>query len=50
MPSITPNTAERTAAMPTSAIVAHALFLISSTTGWLLVYERPKLSVAVCFT
>ena len=37
MPSSTPKTADRTAEMPTSAIVGPALRLISSQTGWLLV-------------
>ena len=49
MPSSVPMTAENTDEMPTSAIVGHALLRISSATGWLVVYERPKLSVAVCF-
>ena len=48
IPSRIPNTPDSTAEMPTSAIVGPALRLISSQTGWLLVYERPKLSVAVC--
>jgi hypothetical protein len=48
MPSITPITAERIAAMPTSAIVRSALLRISLATGWLVEYERPKFSVAVC--
>ena len=48
MPSSTPNTADRTAEMPTSAIVGPILRLISSQTGWLLVYERPRFSCAVC--
>ena len=49
MPSMIPNTAESTAEMPTSAIVGPALSLISSQTGWLVVYERPRFSVAVSF-
>ena len=36
MPSMIPNTAESTAAIPTSAIVAPAFLLISSQTGWLV--------------
>ena len=40
-------TAERIAEIPTSAIVGPALRLISSQTGWLLGYERPRFSVAV---
>ena len=39
--------AERIAEIPTSAIVGHALRLISSQTGWLLWYERPRFRVAV---
>ena len=50
MPSRTPKTAESTAEMPTSAIVGPALSLdlVPHRAGW-SVYERPKLSVAVCF-
>ena len=36
MPSITPNTADRIAETPTSAIVGPAASLISDHTGWLV--------------
>ncbi len=49
MPSITPIRADRTAATPTSAIVGSAFSRISVATGWLVEYERPKFSEAVCF-
>ena len=49
MPSSVPITAENNDEMPTSAIVGQAFSRISSITGWLLVYERPRLRVAVCF-
>ena len=34
--------------MPTSAIVGQALSQISDATGSFVVYERPRLSCAVC--
>ena len=48
MPIRIPNTAESTAEMPTSAIVAGAFSAISSITGWFVTYERPKFRLAVC--
>ena len=45
MPSMMPNTAESTAAIPTSAIVAPALLLISSQTGWLVGVRAPEVEL-----
>ena len=50
MPSSTPNTVDSSVEIPTSAIVGPALRRISEATGWLLVYERPRFSCAVCPT
>ena len=50
MPSITPKTVDSSVEIPTSAIVGPALSQISEATGWLVVYERPRLSCAVCPT
>ena len=44
-----PEDPESTAEIPTSAMVGPAASLISSQTGWLVVYDRPRFSVAVCF-
>ncbi len=45
---MSPITIESTVAVPTSTIVWGAAAQISSSTGWLLAYERPKLSCTVC--
>jgi hypothetical protein len=44
-----PITADSSVETPTSAIVGPALLAISSATGWLVVYVRPRFSDAVCF-
>ena len=50
MPISTPKIVESSVEIPTSAIVGQARLAISLITGSFEMYERPKLSCAVCLT